>query len=118
MYQSGDVLLVPFPFSNMKEGKKRPVLALTAPDAFNDLVCLAITSSSYHEESFPLDNNCFLEGVLPKPSWVRTDKIYTLNVSLIVGKFGLLHQEVFSEVKKQFCNHFGCDLFNRDYHER
>jgi len=49
MYQPGDVLLVPFPFSSMQTSKKRPVLALTAPDIFNDLVSLAITSSSYHE---------------------------------------------------------------------
>jgi len=108
MYQPGDVLLVPFPFSSLETSKKRPVLALTAPDIFNDLVSLAITSSSYHEESFPLDNECFSEGVLPKPSWVRVDKIYTLNLTLIIGKFGSLHQGVFNQVKKQFCDHFGC----------
>jgi len=108
MYRSGDVLLVPFPFSSMQTSKKRPVLALTATDIFNDLVCLAMTSGSYHEESFPLDNESFSEGVLPKPSWVRVDKIYTLHISLIVGKFGSLHQDAFNQVKKQFCDHFGC----------
>ncbi len=110
MYQSGDVLLVPFPFSNMQTSKKRPVLALTTTDSFNDLVCLAITSSSYHEVSFPLDNECLSEGILPKPSWIRVDKIYTLNISLIVGKFGCLNQRVFNQVKRQFCDHFGCNL--------
>ena len=70
MYQPGNVLLVPFPFSSMQARKKRPVLVLTSPDVFNDLVSLAITSRSCHEESFPLDNACFSEGVLPKPSWI------------------------------------------------
>ena len=110
MYRSGDVLLIPFPFSSAKASKKRPVLVFTVPDIFDDFVCLPITSSSYHEGSFPLDKECFIEGVLPKPSWVRTDKLYTLNVSLIVGKFGSLHQEVFNLIKKQLCDYFDCNL--------
>jgi len=110
MYQPGEVLLVPFPFSSLQTSKKRPVLALTAPDTFEDVVCLAITSSPLHQAAFPLDNECFFEGVLPKLSWVRLDKVYTLNTGVFVGRFGSLHTEMFEEVKKHFCWHFGCHL--------
>lgn len=110
MYLPGEVFLVPFPFSSMQTSKKRPVLALTSPDTFEDMVCLAITSSPLHQAAFPLDNECFLEGVLPKSSWVRLDKVYTLNTGLFVGRFGSLHAEVFERVKRHFCEHFGCQL--------
>ena len=113
MYQPGEVFLVPFPFSSMQTSKQRPVLALTPPDTFADMVCLAITSSPLHHAAFPLDNECFLEGILPKPSWVRLDKVYTLNAGLFVGRFGSLHAEVFERVKRHFCEHFGCHLLNR-----
>lgn len=32
MFERGDLLLVPFPFSDLSAAKRRPVLALTAPD--------------------------------------------------------------------------------------
>ncbi len=34
MFERGDLLLVPFPFSDLSATKRRPVLALTAPDEY------------------------------------------------------------------------------------
>ena len=49
--------------------------------------------------AFPLDNECFVEGVLPKPSWVRLDKVYTLNAGLFVGRFAAFIQKCMSGLK-------------------
>lgn len=43
MYQPGDVVLIPFPFAARQATKKRPVLVMTAPDQFDDLVPQAPT---------------------------------------------------------------------------
>ena len=32
MYEAGDLLLVPFPFSDLSTSRRRPVLTLTPPD--------------------------------------------------------------------------------------
>jgi len=78
-YQPGDVLLIPFPFSDRLASKKRPVLLLTTPDEMGDIICLPITSSIHHADGFRLLSEHFREGQLPKASWVRTGKAYTLN---------------------------------------
>jgi len=33
MFERGDLLLVPYPFTDLSAAKRRPVLALTAPTA-------------------------------------------------------------------------------------
>jgi hypothetical protein len=44
MLERGDLLLVPFPFTDLSAAKRRPVLALTALDGFGDFIALPVTS--------------------------------------------------------------------------
>jgi len=44
MFERGDLLLVPFPFSDLSASKRRPVLALTGPDGYGDFIALPVTS--------------------------------------------------------------------------
>ena len=108
-YQPGDVLLIPFPFSDRLANKKRPVLLLTAPDEMGDIICLPITSSTHHTDGFRLLDEHFRDGRLPKASWVRTGKAYTLNASLLVGRFGTLHDETFWQIRQATCAKLGCN---------
>ena len=47
LYRRGDIILVPFPFTDLSSSKRRPALVVS-PDDFNgrlqDLVVIAITS--------------------------------------------------------------------------
>jgi mRNA interferase MazF len=108
MYLPGDVVLIPFPFSNLQTAKKRPVLVFQSADFFGDMVCLAVTSRSNHQQSVPVYDDSFSDGVLPKPSWIRYGKIYTLNESVVIGQFGTLKKGVFDKICASFCQHFSC----------
>ncbi len=108
MYQPGDVLLIPFPFSDRQTSKKRPILLLTSPDEMGDLICLPITSSPHHTDGFRLLASHFCEGKLPKESWIRTAKVYTLNQSLLLGRFGALRSDVFRQVHHVLCRQLAC----------
>jgi mRNA interferase MazF len=44
MFEAGDLVLLPFPFSDLTSMKRRPVLLLTAPDAHGDFVACPVTS--------------------------------------------------------------------------
>jgi mRNA interferase MazF len=44
MFERGDLLVVPYPFTDLSAAKRRPVLALTGPDAYGDFIALPVTS--------------------------------------------------------------------------
>ncbi len=46
-----------------------------------------------------LDSENMIEGQLPKISWVRADKIYTLSKGMIVKKYGTVDSTKVMEVK-------------------
>ena len=41
-YKVGEIILVKFPFTNLKKSKKRPVLVVKSENEFNDIVCFQI----------------------------------------------------------------------------
>ena len=108
MYKPGDLLLIPFPYSDLSASKKRPILVFSEPDRFGDFLTLPITSQSYHECALELQLQDIEHIALPKKSWVRFDKLYTLNEDIVVKKFGNLSPHFFSVVKLAVCRHLGC----------
>ena len=88
MYDAGDLLLLPFPFTDLSSNKLRPVLALTAPDAQGDFTACPVTSRNRWTIARTLLPTDMVSGSLPRPSWVRTDHVVTLHLDLVVKKFG------------------------------
>jgi mRNA interferase MazF len=86
-YKRGDIVLVPFPFTDLSSSKKRPALVVS-PDWFNssnqDLVLVAITSQIGDDpRSVLLDEADFVAGKLPKRSMVKLAKVFTIHSALI-----------------------------------
>lgn len=71
--RAGDIVLLPFPFSEHPVRKKRPILVLIKPDRRGDFPALAITSVPTHNKAHAISSEHLSEGALPKPSWVRFD---------------------------------------------
>ncbi|MBF0628274.1 MAG: type II toxin-antitoxin system PemK/MazF family toxin [Magnetococcales bacterium] len=84
-FQPGDLVIVPFPFSDLDATKKRPVLVLTAPDRRGDFIGLAVTSVPTERCALEVEVNALRKGALPKQSWIRLDKIFTLNAHRVEG---------------------------------
>lgn len=103
----GDLLFIPFPYSDLKSHKKRPVLALTAPDKHGDFIALAVTSVPTMEHALRIDNHALAEGQLPKESWIRFDKIFTLHQSSIVKTLGALVPTAIEAVLHGLCQRVG-----------
>jgi mRNA-degrading endonuclease toxin of MazEF toxin-antitoxin module len=107
MLERGDLLLVPFPFTDLSAAKRRPVLALTALDGFGDFIALPVTSRPQAEHGIPLLAADLVRGSLPAPSWIRTDRIVTLNATLIVKTIGQVSARVVDAAVKRFCAGIG-----------
>jgi mRNA interferase MazF len=88
MFERGELLLVPYPFSDLSAAKRRPVVAVTEPDRYGDFIAFPVTSRPQDEHGIPLTSAELVRGRLPAPSWIRTDRIVTLNATLIVKSVG------------------------------
>ena len=108
MFKPGDIVLIPFPHSDLSSSKRRPVLVVTKPDRHGDFVCLAITSVSQSEAAIFIQPVDLQEGSLPKPSWIRTEKVFTLSQDIVVRKFGSLGGLVWDRVRSEMCTAIGC----------
>ena len=92
MYNQGDILLVPLPFTDLSSQKRRPVLVLFKNeynDTADDVIVADIT---YNVDKKPyivvLTNDDMEVGSLKVDSCVRADKIYTLSKDIVVRRFG------------------------------
>ncbi|MBY5952806.1 MAG: type II toxin-antitoxin system PemK/MazF family toxin [Cyclobacteriaceae bacterium] len=90
----GDIVLVPFPFTDLSGTKKRPALVLFARN-LDVTVSFISTQLQWKEDSDLLLNPNPFNG-LKKASLLRTSKIATLDKSLVIGRLGSLS---ISEVK-------------------
>lgn len=102
MFRRGDLLLVPFPFTDLSAAKRRPVLALATADGYGDFIALPVTSRP-QEVGVPLSPADLLSGSLPAPSWIRTDRIVTLNSTLVVKTFGRVTEHILTAAIERFC---------------
>ncbi|RJG21785.1 type II toxin-antitoxin system PemK/MazF family toxin [Paenibacillus thiaminolyticus] len=105
MYKQGDVLLIPFPYTDLTATKQRPVLVIsntTYNETKKDIVVAAITSNLAEKDySILITAEDLDEGHLKIDSAVRADKIYTFSNRIVIKKFGHIKPQVFSKVKEQ-----------------
>lgn len=100
-YKRGDIVLVPFPFTDLSSSKRRPALVIS-PDAFNDqmadLVVAAITSQITNEHAVAIDPTDCVDGMLPKASVVKLAKVFTIHSTLVIKKLCALRDGKLAEV--------------------
>ena len=94
----GSVVLVAFPFSNLKGRKIRPALVLASVE-FDYLILCQITSKSYSSKSaIRIESTDFEDGGLPVISYVRPDKLFTADASIIRNIAGKLGNDSIKEI--------------------
>lgn len=97
-FVKGDVVIIDFPFTDLKITKRRPVLVLKVPKGA-DIIVAQITGSSYEKQvEILLEENNFKKGGLKRESFVRIDKIASIEKSLVRYKAGSLNSKKFDEI--------------------
>jgi len=90
------LLLIPFPFTDFSATKRRPVLALTPSDGYGDFIALPVTSRPQAEHAIALTPADLMSGALPAASWIRTNRVVTLNSNLVVKSIGRVSERTVS----------------------
>jgi mRNA interferase MazF len=104
-YRQGEVLLVPFPWSDLSRAGKRPALVVSANwynGSRDDCIFAAITSSIRNERDEILIQGAEVrQAGLSYDSVVRVGKLFTLDQSLIDRSLGALPRGTLNRVLGQ-----------------
>ncbi len=97
-FVKGDVVVLDFPFSDLKSFKRRPSLVLKVPKG-QDIIVAQITAGTYDKDvEVALGKNDFENGDLKRISYIRIDKLTTIKETRVKYKIGSLKPEKFSEI--------------------
>lgn len=106
MYEQGEIIIVPFPFSDLSFIKQRPVLILSK-DSDNiiseDIITCGITSNLKNiRHSVLIDSKNLSKGKIPTQSRIKLDKLFTINKQIIKKKIAKINETTMKKVKQEF----------------
>lgn len=100
-FKKCDIILVNFPFSDLKDSKIRPALVIKPLEGENTILCQITTKErglTKYEVKLP---KTACDGNIKFDSNIYLDMIFTLHESLIVSKLGHVKDEA---IKKEVAN--------------
>ncbi|MBA4196998.1 MAG: growth inhibitor PemK [Chitinophaga sp.] len=95
---AGDIVIIPFPYTDLSNFKKRPALVIKALNN-EDYLLAMITSKNYEQlYSFKIDQSDFIAGNLPVESWVRCNRLFEANETIIINKTATLNNNFVKKI--------------------
>ena len=89
-FVKGDVVVVPFPFSDLSASKKRPALVVATLTG-DDVILCQITSKTISDGyAMPLSTADFKTGTLHQDSNIRPNRLFTADANIILYRAGVL----------------------------
>jgi len=86
----GDVVVLPFPFSDLTGNKKRPALVVANLSGDDVIVCLITSQNAKDGYSISLSNSDFASGNLKQNSNIRPNRLFTADSNIVLYRIGTL----------------------------
>jgi mRNA interferase MazF len=97
--KKGEVITLPFPFSDGSSEKLRPALVLATPRRDECITCQITSRNTRPEYTIPLTKADFMYGELEvDPCYIRPDHLFTTDPAIIQTSVGKLRPEKIQEV--------------------
>jgi len=87
----GDIVLIPFPFTDLTGNKNRPAVILIESE--NDVAVCFITTQLKWQSAYDIPVKPTELNGLKKPSLIRLSKLATIDKELIIGRLGVLDDQ-------------------------
>jgi len=89
-FVKGDIVVIPFPFSDLSGSKKRPALVLADLQGDDIILCQITSQQSKDAYAIAIDQTDFARGSLPVASNIRPSRIFTADKKIILRTAGTL----------------------------
>ena len=100
MYKRGDIVAVEFPFSDGSGIKLRPALIISNAEveSTGDVIIIMISSNSRGNDIAISLEGMLLTEPLPKPSFAKCHRVFSVEAKLLKGKLSALRPESLSVI--------------------
>lgn len=88
----GDVVVVPFPYSDLSSAKRRPAVVAASLEGEDVILCQVTSRARKDAYSVSLSSSDFSSGGLPVESIIRPNRLFTANSQIIIRKAGSLEE--------------------------
>jgi len=104
MYKQKDIVLIPFPYSDLTGSKRRPAIIISNNklNDSEDRICCLITSKK-PKKGLLISSNFLEKSKLPFKSWVKPERIFTVNERIIIKKICKINNELHHNIVKTIC---------------
>jgi mRNA interferase MazF len=89
-FVKGDVVVVPFPFSDLSNAKKRPALVVAALTGDDVILCQITSKAVADSYALPIADSDFTSGSLRQDSNIRPNRLFTADSTIILYRAGVL----------------------------
>ena len=105
-----EIVLLPFPFSDLEGTRVRPALVVSNNELnkkSEDCIMVPLTTVIKDEPySVVINQEDLSSGKLLKSSRIRTDKIFSVKKDLVNMKIGIINDDILEKVKKEIQDMF------------
>ncbi|MDD5191668.1 MAG: type II toxin-antitoxin system PemK/MazF family toxin, partial [Candidatus Nanoarchaeia archaeon] len=98
-FVKGEIVITPFPFSDLSSSVKRPALVVANLKGDNVILCQITTKERQDPYKSDLTINDFESGGLKINSFVMPSILFTIRNSIILYKSGKLKKEKINEIQ-------------------
>ena len=94
----GDVVVIPFPFSDLSQSKRRPALIITSLEG-DDIILCQITSKIIKDiYAISIADSDFDAGNLKQPGNIRPNRLFTAYNHIILYRVGHVNSDKMNQV--------------------
>jgi len=97
-FVKGDVVVIPFPFSDLSGSKRRPALVISNLEGYDFILCQITSKNVKDKYAIELKDDDFKEGGLKQESNIRPNKIFKADEDIILYKIGHLKNHKLQEI--------------------
>ncbi len=100
MYEQKDIVLIPFPFSDLSGNKQRPALIVSNNklNKSDDRICCLVTSND-SSNSLKINKTDQKNGELPFQSYVKPHRLFTIDKNIVKKKLCSVSDSFYNEIE-------------------
>lgn len=92
-FVKGEVVVIPFPFSDLSASKRRPALVVASLSGGDVILCVITSKAVRDRLAIPVSAADFVSGGLPLQSNIRPNRLFTADSRIVLRSAGRISDE-------------------------